>query len=152
MFTRSAHIAILYHHRERHVCIAWAARSEDYRNDTNERKETRGDESQHLLAEAVEGAAGALESVDDIESSDGLALGVLAVGDGVTDDVLEEDLENTTGLLVDETRDTLHTTTTSETADHGLGNTLDVIAKNLAVTLGAALAKTLATFTTARHS
>ena len=42
---------------------------------------------------------------------------MLSVGDGVTDDVLEEDLENTTGLLVDETGDTLHTTTTSETTD-----------------------------------
>ena len=42
---------------------------------------------------------------------------MLSVGDGVTDDVLEEDLENTTGLLVDETGDTLDTTTTSETTD-----------------------------------
>ena len=31
--------------------------------------------------------------------------------------ILEEDLENTTGLLVDETRDTLHTATASETTD-----------------------------------
>ena len=31
--------------------------------------------------------------------------------------VLEEDLEDTTGLFIDETRDTLHTTTTSETTD-----------------------------------
>ena len=31
--------------------------------------------------------------------------------------VLEEDLEDTTGLLVDEARDTLHTATTSETTD-----------------------------------
>ena len=31
--------------------------------------------------------------------------------------VLEEDLEDTTGLFIDETGDTLHTTTTSETTD-----------------------------------
>ena len=31
--------------------------------------------------------------------------------------VLEEDLEDTTGLLVDEARDTLDTATTSETTD-----------------------------------
>jgi len=48
---------------------------------------------------------------------------MLSVGDGVTDDVLEEDLENTTGLLVDETRDTLHATTTSETTNSRLGDT-----------------------------
>ena len=31
--------------------------------------------------------------------------------------VLEEDLQNTTGLLVDKTRDTLDTATTSKTTD-----------------------------------
>jgi len=43
-------------------------------------------------------------------------------------------------------RDTLHTTTTSETADGGLGDTLDVVTKNLAMALSATLAETLATF------
>jgi len=37
--------------------------------------------------------------------------------------ILEEDLKNTTSLLVDETRDTFHTTTTSETADGRLRDT-----------------------------
>ena len=54
-----------------------------------------------LATETVEGTALALESVDDVEGSDGLALGVLGVGDGVTDDTLKEGLENTAGLLVD---------------------------------------------------
>ena len=47
--------------------------------------------------------------------------------------VLEEDLEDTTGLLVDETGDTLDTTTTSETSDSRLGDTLDVITKDLSL-------------------
>jgi len=55
----------------------------------------------HLATEAVEGAALPLEGVDNVERGDGLALGVLGVGDGVTDDTLEEGLENTAGLLVD---------------------------------------------------
>ena len=50
-------------------------------------------------------------------------LGVLSVGNRVTNDVLEEDLENTTSLFVNETGDTLHTTTTGETTDSGLGDT-----------------------------
>ena len=41
------------------------------------------------------------------------------------------------------TRDTLHTTSTSKTADGGLRNALDVVAKNLTVTLRAALSETL---------
>ena len=52
---------------------------------------------------------------------------MLGVGDRVTDDVLEEDLEHTTGLLVDETEDKLDTTTTGETTDSGLGDALDVV-------------------------
>ena len=42
-----------------------------------------------------------LESVDDVERGDGLALGVLSVGDSVTNDTLKEGLQDTTGLLVD---------------------------------------------------
>ena len=67
---------------------------------------------------------------------DSIPLGVFSVGDRVTDDlertklvtkamltrvnrtdILEEDLEDTTGLIVDKTGDTLHTATASETTD-----------------------------------
>ena len=92
-----------------------------------------------LTAETVEGLALTLERIDDIHGGDSLTASMLGVGDGITDDVLEEDLEHTAGLLVDETRDTLDTATTSETADGGLGDALDVVAKDLSVTLGASL-------------
>ena len=92
-----------------------------------------------------------LESVDDIKRGDSLALGVLSVCDSVTDDTLEEGLEDTTGLLVDHGGDTLDTTTTIETSDSWLCDTLDVITKNLSVTLGTTLAETLATFAAYRR-
>jgi hypothetical protein len=76
---------------------------------------------------------------------------VLGVGNGVTDDILEEDLEHTTSLLVDETGDTLDAATTSETTDGGLGDALDVVTKDLAVTLGTSLSKTFASFSATRH-
>ena len=57
--------------------------------------------------------------------------------------VLEEDLEDTTGLLVDEARDTLDTATAGKTTNGGLGDTLDVVAKNLAVALSTTLSETL---------
>ena len=124
---------------------------------------------------------------------------MLSVRDGVTDDVLEEDLENTTSLLVDQARDTLDTTTAGKATDslrdikkggqarvgqwrsfthahtgntYRLSDTLNVITKNLAVTLSTTLSETLigekisckfrtrpnelwclylATFATARH-
>ena len=107
--------------------------------------------TRNLTTETVEGTALALKSVDNVERGDGLALGVLSVCDGITDDALEESLEDTTGLFIDHGRNTLDTTTTSETTDGGLGDTLDVVTKNLSVTLGTALAEALATFAASSH-
>lgn len=109
------------------------------------------EEGRRLSAETVEGSALSLEGVHDVERGDGLSLGVLGVGDGVTDDVLEEDLEDTSGLFVDQTGDSLDTASSSQTTDGWLGDTLDVITKNLSVTLGAAFAETFTSFTTTRH-
>jgi len=92
-----------------------------------------------LTSESVKGLSLTLQGVNHVHGGDGLAAGVLRVGDTVTDDVLQKDLENSTGLFVNETTDTLDTTTTSETTDSGLGNSLNVVAKDLAVTLGASL-------------
>ena len=50
-----------------------------------------------LAAEAVQGAALALERVHDVEGRDGLAAGVLGVGDGGPDDVPEADPEHPAG-------------------------------------------------------
>ena len=105
----------------------------------------------NLSAETVEGLSLTLEGVDDIHGGDSLTAGVLGVGDRVTDDVLKEDLEDTTGLFVDETGDTLDTTTTGETADSGLGDTLDVVTKDLTMTLGASLSETFASFSSSGH-
>ena len=104
-----------------------------------------------LTAETVQGTALTLQSIDDVHGSDGLSLGVLSVGDGISDDVLKEDLEDTAGLLVDETRDTLDSTTASQTADSGLGDTLDVITQHLAMTFGASLSEALSSFAASRH-
>ena len=48
---------------------------------------------------------------------------MLGVSDGVADNVLKENFEDTTSLLVDEARDTFHTTTTSKTANGGFRDT-----------------------------
>ena len=80
-----------------------------------------------LTTESVEGAALAFQGIHHVHGSDRLALGVLGVGDGITDDVLQEYLEHTTGLFVDEAGDALHAATTSKTTDGRLGDALDVI-------------------------
>jgi hypothetical protein len=105
----------------------------------------------NLTTESVKGASLALECVHNIKSSDSLPTGMLGVGNSITDHVLKETLEHLTGLVIDASADALHTTTTAKTADGGLGDTLDVILHDLAVALGAALAKALSSFSTSRH-
>ena len=92
-----------------------------------------------------------LEGIDDVHGGDGLPLGVLGVGDGISDDILKEDLEDATGLFIDEAGDTLDTTTASETANGRLGDTLDVITQHFAMTLGASLSEALSSFAASRH-
>jgi len=66
-----------------------------------------------------------------------LSLCVLGVCHSIADHVLKENFENTTSLLVDQARDTLDTATASKTTDGWLGDALDVVTKDLSVTLGA---------------
>ena len=93
-----------------------------------------------------------LEGVDDIERGDCFPLSVFGVGDRVSDDVLEEDFEYSSGLFIDQAGDTLDSPSTSKSSDGRLSDTLDVITQDLAVTLGTALAETLsAALSASRH-
>jgi len=56
-----------------------------------------------LTAKAVEGPALSLEGVDDVHGRDCLPLCVLGVGDSVSDNVLQEDLQDSSSLLIDQT-------------------------------------------------
>ncbi|CAN8009186.1 unnamed protein product [Ixodes pacificus] len=104
-----------------------------------------------LAAEPVQGTSLSLQRVDDVHGGDRFPLGVFRVGDGVADHVLQEDFEHASGLLVDQTRDTLDATTASQTTNGGLCDSLDVVSKHLAMTLGASFSEPLASFATARH-
>ncbi|CAA6663275.1 unnamed protein product [Spirodela intermedia] len=84
----------------------------------------------NLTTEAVQSPALPLERVDDIHSGDGLPAGVLRVRNSVADDVLQEDLEHSSGLLVDEPTDALHAAPPRQPTDSGLGDTLDIISQN----------------------
>jgi hypothetical protein len=81
----------------------------------------------YLTSEAVESTALSLQSVYNIHGSDGLPLSMLGVGDGITDNIFQEYFKHTTSLFINETRNTLDATTTSQPTNGGLGDTLDVI-------------------------
>lgn len=84
-----------------------------------------------LATEAVQGSALSLECIDHIEGGYSLSFGVFGICNCISDDGLEEGFEDTTGFFVNHGRNTLDTTTASETSDSWLGDTLDVVSKNL---------------------
>ena len=102
-----------------------------------------------LTSESVEGSALSLEGVDNIHGCYGLPLGVLSVGDSISDDVFQENFQDTTGLFVDESGDTFDTTSSCKTADGWLGDTLDIITQHLPVTLGASFSESFTSFSSA---
>ena len=92
-----------------------------------------------------------LESIDNIHGSDSLPLGMFGVGDSISDDILKENLEDSTGLFIDEARDTLDSSSASQTPDGRLGDSLDVVSQHLTVTLGSSLSQSLSSFATSSH-
>jgi len=93
-----------------------------------------------------------LESMDNVHGTDCHSACMFRVDDSVTNEPLEKDTEDTTGLFVDKTGNALDTTTARQTANGRLGNALNVVTKHLAMAFA-----TLATqgifhsFPTARH-
>ena len=105
----------------------------------------------NLTTKSVQCSALSLQSVDDIHGSDSLSLCMFCVCDSIANDVLKENLENTSCLFVNETRDSLYSSTTSQSANCWFGDALDVVTKNLSMTLSTSFAKTLSSFSSSRH-
>ena len=104
-----------------------------------------------LASEAVQRAPLSLQGIHHVHGGDGFPLGVLAVGDRIADDVLQEDLEDSASLFVDETGDALHSSAAGQPTDGGLGDALDVVAKDFSVAFGTSLSQPFASFAASSH-
>lgn len=104
-----------------------------------------------LTTETVQGSTLSLQSVDNVERSNSLSLGVLSVSDSVSDNVLQEGLQDTSDFLVDQSRNTLDTTSSGQSSDGWLGDTLNVVSQDLSVTLSATLSESFSAFSSTRH-
>jgi hypothetical protein len=82
-----------------------------------------------------------LEGVDHVHGRHRLTTGVFRVRDGIPDAIFQKHLEHTTRLFVNQSTDTLYSTTTGQTTNGRLGNALDIVAQDLSVTLRAALSE-----------
>ena len=89
--------------------------------------------NQTLTPKTIESPVLPLQSVNNIHGSNSLAASVLGVGHSIANHVLQEDLEDATCLLIDETADTLDSATPGQTPNGRLRNSLDVIPQNLTV-------------------
>ena len=105
----------------------------------------------NLTSKTVEGSSLSLESIDNVHGGDGLPLGVLGVGDGISDDIFQENLEDTTGFFVDQTRNTLDTSSSGQSSDGWFGDTLDVVTKNLSMPLGSSFSQSFSSLSSSRH-
>ena len=103
------------------------------------------------LRVAVQHAAAFLQSVHNVQGRHGGALGMLRVRRAVTDDSLNEGLENATHLLVHDTADTLHSTTACEATDGGLCDAADVLLQRLLLAFRARGRLTLRSSRLLRH-
>jgi len=101
--------------------------------------------------EAVESATLALECEHHIHYGDRFAASVLGVSDRVANDVFQENLQHSAGLLVDKTRDAFDTTTSGETSDRWLGDALHTAAERLAMAFGPAFTQSFAAFASSAH-
>lgn len=104
-----------------------------------------------LASETVQGATLTLQRVHDVHRCNGLALGVFGVGDRITDHILQEYFQHATSFLVDQARDTLHSSTAGQTTDGRLGDALDVIAQHFPMTLGSSFTQTFASLSASSH-
>ncbi len=77
---------------------------------------------------------------------------MFGVGDGVSNDVLEERSEDVSGLLIDEGRDSLDSSSSCQSSDCWLGDSKDGLLKGfLGVPLGANLSESLSFFSASRR-
>merc|ERR1711976_97946 len=81
--------------------------------------------STESVSETVESSTLSLESVDDVHSGDSFSSGVLSVCNGISDDLLKERSEDSSGVVIDEAGDSLDTTSSTESSDSWFGDTVN---------------------------
>jgi hypothetical protein len=104
-----------------------------------------------LTSETVEGASLTFQSVDDVHRCHGFTFGVFRVGDGISDDIFQEHFQDSASFFVDQTGNTFHAATTSQSSDSGFRDALDVVTQDFAMTLRSSFSQSFASFTATGH-
>jgi hypothetical protein len=85
----------------------------------------------NLNAKSVQAATLALQSVDHVHRSNGLALAVLCVRNGVANHLVQKVLNDNADFFVNQAGNALHSSSTGQTTNGWIRDTVDVSANNL---------------------
>lgn len=105
----------------------------------------------NLTTKTIQGPSLPFKRINHIHGGHRLPPGMLSVSHSITNHILKEDLQNTSGFFINQSTDTLHTSSTSQSANCRLRNALNVVSQNLPVTLRSSLSQTLTSFSTTWH-
>ena len=107
--------------------------------------------SSSFLTKAIQCLPFSSQCIHNIHCSNSLAVGVFSICHRISNNVLQEHLQNTLHLIVHDPRDSLDPTPPSKAADGRLGNALNVVPQDTSMAFCPSFAKTFATFSPAWH-
>ena len=86
--------------------------------------------SRNLSTESVKSTSLSFQGIDDVHGGDSLSLGVLSVCYCITNNVFQENFQDTTSFFVDKSTDTFDTTSTSKTTNSWFSDTFNVFSSS----------------------
>jgi hypothetical protein len=102
-----------------------------------------------LTAKAIECSASPFEGIDHVHGGHSLSSSVLSISHGIANHILQEDLENPCGLLVNQSVDSLHSASSRQSSNRLLHNPLNVVVEDHPVPFCSFLAQSLASLAAA---
>ena len=81
----------------------------------------------HLTSKAIESSALPFQGINHIHGGDSLPSRVLSVSHGITNHVLQENLQDSSRFFIDQAADSLDSSATSQAPNRRLSDALDVI-------------------------
>lgn len=99
--------------------------------------------------ETIQGFALSFQRVYDVHCADSLTTTVFCVRNRIPDHIFKKILQNSTSLFVDQTTDSLHTSSPSEPPDSRFCDSLNIVSRHFSVSYRATLPKTFTAFS--RH-
>ena len=108
-------------------------------------------EFKRSTSKTVEGSSLPLQRIHNVHGRNRLPPGVLGIGHSVANHILQEYLEHSPRLLVNQSTDPLHTTSSRQSPNCRFRYALNVVAKHFPVPLRTSLAQSLSSLPSTRH-